>query len=143
MKALLQDRVAPPQQRSALAFGQLRNAKQGQDQSVTSFVTYITSLARETNVSDATKRMFLLTGLCPEVRGMMPRSVTYEAFNAMVNTAIRAKNDPQFEAECARTWSKKDKAAEKSAAKQEQQQQQQNHSPAGCYARGTNRSRGG
>jgi hypothetical protein len=143
MKALLQDRVAPPQQRSARAFGQLRNAKQGQDQSVTSFVAYITGLARETDVSDATKRMFLLTGLRPEVRGMMPRGVTYEAFDAMVDAAIRAENDLQFEAECARTWSKKDKAAEKSVAKPEQQQQQRNHSPAGRYARGADRSRGG
>jgi hypothetical protein len=120
MKALLQDRFALPQQRSARVFGQLRNAKQGQDQSVTSFVTYITGLARETDVSDATKRMFLLTGLRPEVRGMMPRGVTYEAFGTMVDTAIRAENDLQFEAKCARTWSKKDKAAEKSTAKQEQ-----------------------
>jgi hypothetical protein len=142
MKVLLQDGVAPPQQRSAHAFGQLRNAKQGQDQSVTSFVAYITGLARETNVSDATKRMFLLTGLCPEVRSMMPRGITYEAFDAMVDSAIRAENDLQFEAECARTWSKREKAADKSIAKHEQQQQpQRNHSPAGRGARGADRSR--
>jgi hypothetical protein len=62
MRALLPDRVAPPQQRSARAFGQLCNAKQGPDQSETSFVAYITSLVRETDVSDVTKCMFLLLG---------------------------------------------------------------------------------
>ncbi len=84
-------------------FGQLRNTKLGQDQSVTSFVAYITSLARETDVSDVTKRMFLFTGLHMEVRGMMPHGVTYEALNEMVNAAIWAENDLQFEAKCART----------------------------------------
>ncbi len=88
--------------------------------------------------------MFLPTGLRPEVRSMMPRGVTYEAFDAMVNTAIRAENDLQFEAECARTWSKREKAADKSVAKHEQQQQQQqNHLPAGRGARGADHSRGG
>jgi hypothetical protein len=125
MRALLQDRVALPQQRSARVYGQLRNAKQGPDQTVTSFVAYINSLARETNIPDATKRMFLLTGLRLEVRSMMPRGVTYEAFNAMVDATIRAENDLQFEAECVRTWSKGEKVADKSAVKHEQQQQQQ------------------
>ncbi len=84
---------------------------------MTSFVAYITGLARETDVSNATKRMFLLTGLCPEVRCMMPRGVTYEAFDAMVDAAIRAENNLYFEAECARPWSKKDKATDKVAVK--------------------------
>jgi hypothetical protein len=141
MKALLHDRVAPPQQRSARAFGQLRNAKQGQDQSVTSFDAYISGLAHETDVSDATKRMFLLTGLRPEVRGMMPCSVTYEAFDAMVKAVIWAKNDLQFEAECARTWSNKDKETDKVTAKHEQQKQ--NHPTTGHDAQGADRSLGG
>jgi hypothetical protein len=119
MKVFLQDRIAPPKERSARAFGQLRNAKQGQDQLVTSFVAYITGLARETNVSDMTKRMFLLTGLRPEVRSMMLCGVSYEVFDAMVDTAIRAENDLQFEAECARTGSKQEKVADKSVAKHE------------------------
>jgi hypothetical protein len=143
MKALLQDCVAPPQRRSAGAFGQLRNAKQGHDQLVTSFVVYITGLARETDVSDTTKRMFLLTGLHPEVRSMMPRSITYEAFDAMVDAVIRAENDLQFEAKCVRTWSQKDKATDKSAAKHDHQQLQRHHSPAGRDARGADRLRDG
>ncbi len=129
MKALLQDCVAPSQQRSANAFSQLRNTKQGQDQSVTLFVAYITGLSCETDVSDATKNMFLLTRLCREVPGMMPCSVTYEAFNTMVDGAIWAENELYFEAECTRTWSKKDKVTDKVAVKQEQQQQ--HNSPAG------------
>ncbi len=52
---------------------------------MTSFVDYITGLAHKTNVFDATKRVFLLTGLRPEVRDMMPRNVTYKAFDAMVD----------------------------------------------------------
>ncbi len=109
---------------------------------MTSFVAYFTGLARETDVSNATKPMCLLTGLCPEVRSMMPRGITYEALDAMVDVVIRAKIDLQFEVKCTRTWSKKDKAGEKSAAKLEQQQQQQNHLSAGYYARGTDRLRG-
>jgi hypothetical protein len=53
MKALVQDRVAPPQQCSARTFGQLCNAKQGQDQLVTLFTVYITGLACKTDFSDA------------------------------------------------------------------------------------------
>jgi hypothetical protein len=119
MKALLLDRVALPQQRSARAISQLRNAKQGQDLLVTSFVAYITGLARKTNVSDSTKRMFLQTVLCPEVCSMMPRGVTYKVFDAMVNTLIQAENNLQFEAECARTWLKREKVVDKSVAKHE------------------------
>ncbi len=141
MKALLQDRVAPQQQRSARAFGQLRNAKHRQHRSVTSFVAYITGLAHKTNVSDATKRMFLLTGLRPEVSGIMPCGVTFEAFDAMVDTAIWAENNLYFEAECARTWSKMDKVTDKVAVKQEQQQR--HNSPAGRDTRGADRSHGG
>ncbi len=55
---------------------------------MTSFVAYITGQARKTDVSNVTKRTFLLTGLHPEVRSMMPCSVTYEAFDAMVDAAI-------------------------------------------------------
>jgi hypothetical protein len=72
---------------------------------------------------------------------MMPRGVTYEAFDAMVDTAIRAENDLYFEAECARTCSKKDKATDKVAVKQEQQQR--HNSSAGRNARGADRSRDG
>ncbi len=60
---------------------------------MTSFVVYITGLACKTDVSDATKRMFLLTGLRPEVRSMMPRGVINEAFDTMVDAAIRGEND--------------------------------------------------
>jgi hypothetical protein len=93
MKFLLQDHVAPPQQRFTCEFGQLRNAKQEQYQLVTSFVTYITALARETVVSNATKGMFLPTRLRLNVRSMMPCGVTYEAFDAMVNAVTWAEND--------------------------------------------------
>ncbi len=143
MKALLQDRIAPLQQRSACAFSQQRNVKQGQDQLVTSFVAYITGLACKTDVSNATKRMFLLTRLRPEVRGMMPCGVTYEALDAMVDAAIRAENDLYFEAECAHTWTKKDKATNKSAAKHDHQQQQRHHLPAGYDTQGADRLRDG
>jgi hypothetical protein len=119
MRALLQDRVAPQQQRSARAFSQFRNAKQGPDQTMTLSVAYIKGLVRETDVSDVTKRIFLLTELRPEVHGMMPRGITYEAFDALVDAAIRAENDLQFKAACARTWSKRDKAADKPTVKHE------------------------
>jgi hypothetical protein len=65
--------------------------------------------------------MFLLTGLRLEVCGMMSCGVTYEIFNTKVDAAIQAENDLHFKAECARTWSKKDKATDKVAVKQEQQ----------------------
>jgi hypothetical protein len=35
----------------------------------------------------------------PEVRSMTPHSVTYEAFDSMVNAAIWTKNNLQFKAE--------------------------------------------
>ncbi len=120
MKALLRDCITLPQQCSAPTFGKLHNAKQGQDPSMTLIVTCITGLVCETDVSDVTKRMFLLTKLLLEMHNMKPRGVTYEAFEAMVNGAIQAKIDLQFEAECVSTWSKKDKTVKKSVAKQEQ-----------------------
>jgi hypothetical protein len=86
--------------------------------------------------------MLLLIELRPEVRSMMPRGVTYKAFDAIVDAAIQAKNYLQFEAKCAHTWSKKDKVTDKSAAKHDYQQQQRHHSSAGCEARGADRSRG-
>ncbi len=134
IKAPMQDHVALPQQRFACAFCLLRNAKQGQDQSVTSFVAYITGLAHEPDVFDLTKRMFLLTGLRSEVRGMMPRGITCEAHDAMFDATIWAKNDLKFEAGCMRTGSKKDKEADKDAAKHEQKQQY--HPTTGCDAGG-------
>ncbi len=70
---------------------------------MTLFVAYITGLARETDVSDATKRMFLLTVLRPGVRGMMPHGVTYKEFDTMVDAMIRAENHLYFEAKCTRT----------------------------------------
>jgi hypothetical protein len=70
---------------------------------VTLFVAYINGLVPKTNVSDATKRMFLQTGLHLEVRGMMQRGVTDKSFDAMVDSVIWAENDLQFEAEFART----------------------------------------
>ncbi len=85
------------------------------------FVTYKTSLARETDISNVTKRMLLLSGLHSEVRSMMHRSVTYEAVNIIVNTAIQAENYLNSEAKCLFTWSKKAKATNKFAVKQEQQ----------------------
>ncbi len=54
MKASMQDYVVQPQQRFAYAFSQLNNAKEEQDQSVTLFVTYITSLARKIDVFNVT-----------------------------------------------------------------------------------------
>ncbi len=91
------------QQRSAHAFGQLRNVKLGLDKLVTSFVAYIIGLVCETDVSDMTKCIFLFTALRPEVCGIMSRGITYKAFDAMVDAAIRAENDLQFEAECTHT----------------------------------------
>ncbi len=52
----------------------------------------------------------------------MPGSVTFQAFDAMVDAAIWAENNLYFEAECMRTLSTKDKATGKVAAKHEQQQ---------------------
>jgi hypothetical protein len=69
MKTLLTDLTAPPQQRSNHAFQQLRNAKQGKDQSLTAFAAYITNTAQGTQISDYDKRMFLRTGMRPEISG--------------------------------------------------------------------------
>jgi hypothetical protein len=54
MKAFLQDCITLPQQCFTHAFGHMRYTKQGQNQSVTLSIAYITSLACETNVSDPT-----------------------------------------------------------------------------------------
>jgi hypothetical protein len=97
----VQNRIALSQQRFARAFSKLLNAKQGQDQSVTTFVAYITSLACKTDVSNATKRMFLCTGLCPEVHSIKPCGITYEAFDTIVDAAIWAESYLQFQAKCA------------------------------------------
>ncbi len=113
-----------PQRRSVHSFGQLCNPKQGPDQTVTSFVAYINGLALEINVLDAIKRMSLQTELCPEVRSIMLRGITYQTLDTMVDAAIWAENDLQFEAKYLQTWSNRVKAADKSSTKHEQQQQQ-------------------
>jgi hypothetical protein len=66
MKTLLTNLTAPPQQRSNHASQQLRNAKQGKDQSLTAFAAYITNTAQGTQISNYNKRMFLRTGMCPK-----------------------------------------------------------------------------
>ncbi len=88
---------------------------------MTLFVADITGLAHITDVSDATKSIFLLTELRPEVCGMMPRSITCEAFNTIVDPTIQAENNLHFEADCAHTWSEKDKTTNKVGVKQEKQ----------------------
>ncbi len=50
-------------------------------------VAFIRGFACDANVTDATKRIFRLTGLRPEVNGMTPRGLTYETFDDTVNAA--------------------------------------------------------
>ncbi len=47
--------------------------------------------------------MLLPTKLRREERDMLPRGVTYEAFDAIVNATTLTKNDLQFEADLVRT----------------------------------------
>ena len=68
---------------------------------VTLFITYTTCLARKTDVYHAIKRMFLLTRLRKEEHNRMLRSVTYNAFDTMVNATIREENNHSFEELCA------------------------------------------
>jgi hypothetical protein len=99
MKTLLTDLTAPPQQRSDHAFQQLRNAKQGKDQSLTAFAAYITNTAQGTQISDYDKRMFLRTGMSPEIRAALPRGVEHPTFDALLEACLYVEADLCLEAD--------------------------------------------
>ncbi len=104
MKTLLTDMTAPPQQRSDHAFQQLRNAKQGKDQSLTAIAAYITNTAQGTQISDYDKRMFLCTGMCPEIRAALLRGVEHPTFDAPLEACLYVEADLRLEADFRKGW---------------------------------------
>ncbi len=106
MKTLLTDLTAPPQQRSDHAFQQLRNAKQGKDQSLTAFAAYITNTAQGTQISDDDKRMFLRTRMRPEICAALPRGVEHPTFDALLEACLYVDAYLRLEADFRKGWEK-------------------------------------
>jgi hypothetical protein len=106
MKTLLIDLTAPPQQRSEHSFQQLCNAKQGKDLSLMAFAAYVTNTAQGTQISDYDKRMFLCTGMRPEIRMALPRGVEHPTFDALLEACLYAKADLRLEANFRTGWEK-------------------------------------
>jgi hypothetical protein len=106
MKTLLTDLTAPPQQQSDHVFQQLRNAKQGKDQSLTAFAAYITNTAQGTQSSDYAKRMFLRTGMRPKIHTALPRGVEHPTFNSLLEACLYIEADLRLEADFRKGWEK-------------------------------------
>jgi hypothetical protein len=106
MKTLLTDLPAPLQQWSDHTFQQLRNAKQGKDESLMAFAAYITNTAQGTQISDYDKRMFLRNGMRPEIRAALPRGVKNLTFVAPLEACLYVEADLRLEADFRKGWDK-------------------------------------
>jgi uncharacterized membrane protein YgcG len=106
MKTPLTDLTAPPQQRSDHALQQLRNAKQGKDQSLTAFAAYITNIVQSTQISDYDKGMFLRTRIRLEIRAALLRGVEHPTFEALLKACLYVEADLRLEADFRKGWEK-------------------------------------
>ncbi len=106
MKTLLTHLTALPQQQSDHAFQQLRNAKQGKDQSLTALAAYITNTAQGTQISDYNKCMFFCTGSRLEIRAALPRGVKHPSFDTLLEACLYVEADLRLEAVFRKGWEK-------------------------------------
>jgi hypothetical protein len=99
MKNLFYSRMAPTKHCTDAAFQKLRLAKQGPDQTVTSFGTYITTTSEGTDITDYNKRMFFWTGLRPEIRAAVHMGEDYLTFDACLEAGVEAEMALRLNAE--------------------------------------------
>jgi hypothetical protein len=99
MKELLYSRVAPTKHRTDAAFQKLRSARQGPDQTVTSFGAYIVTTCESTDITDYNKRMFFWTGLRPEIRAAIRKGEDYLTFDACLEAGVEAETALRLDAE--------------------------------------------
>jgi hypothetical protein len=92
MRELLYSQVAPTKHRTDAAFQKLRSAKQGPDQTVTSFGAYIVTTCEGTDITDYNKRMFFWTGLRPEIRAAIRKGEDYLTFDACLEAGGQGRN---------------------------------------------------
>jgi hypothetical protein len=145
MKELLYGRVALTKHRTDAAFQKLRSAKQGPDQTVTSFGAHIVTTCEGTDITDYNKRMFFWTGLRPEIRAAVREGEEYLTFDACLEAGVEAETALRLDAEYNKAFkcAPKEKAAEK-AGKDKGKQRARDDSCKGRSSQGTSqRSRGG
>jgi hypothetical protein len=138
MKTLLTDLTALPQQRSDHAIQQLRNAKQGKDQSLTAFTAYVTSSAQGTQISNYDKRLFLRTRMRPEICAALLRGVKHPTFDTLLEACLYVEADLCLEADF-RKGKEKSAFHEKAPDKPEKPRNESG----GCCSSSLSRSRGG
>ncbi len=115
MKELLYNRVAPIKHRTDAVFQKLRSAKQGPDQTVTSFGAHIVTTGKGTDITDYNKRRFFWTGLRPEIRAAVRKDEEYFTFDSCLEAGVEAETALRLDAEYNKAFKSapKEKAAEK------------------------------
>jgi hypothetical protein len=91
MKDFLYSQVAPAKHHTNAAFQKLHSAKQGPDQTITSFSAYIVTTCKGTDITDYVKRMFFWTGLHPEIRCALHKGEDYLTFEACLEVGVEAE----------------------------------------------------
>jgi hypothetical protein len=145
MKELLYSRVALTKHWTDASFQKLRSAKQGPDQTVTSFGAHIVTTCEGTDIMDYNKRMFFWTRLRPEIRAAVRKDEDYLTFDACLEAGVEVETSLRLDAEYNKAFKStlKEKAAEK-ARKNKGKQRACNDSSKGHSSQGASqRSRGG
>jgi hypothetical protein len=145
MKELLYSRVALTKYRTDAAFQKLRSAKQGPDQTVTSFGAHIVTTCEGADNTDYNKRMFFWTGIRLEIRTAVQKGEEYLTFDACLEAGVKAETALRLDAEYNKAFKSapKEKAAEK-AGKDKGKQRARDDSRGGRSSQGaSHRSRGG
>ncbi len=99
MKDLFYSPVALTKHCTDAAFPKLCSAKQGPDQTVTSFGTYIVTTCKGTDITDYNKRMFFWTRLRPEIRAAVRKGKYYFTFDACLKAGVEAEMALHLDAE--------------------------------------------
>jgi hypothetical protein len=145
MKELLYSRVAPTKHRTDAAFQKLCSAKQGPDQTVTSFGAHIVTTCECTDITDYNKRMFFWTGLRLEILAAVQKGEEYLTFDACLEAGVEAETALRLDAEYNKAFKSapKEKVAEK-AGKNKGKQRARDDSREGRSSQGASqRSHGG
>ncbi len=144
-KELLYSWVAPTKHRTDAASQKLCSAKQGPDQTITSFSAHIGTTCKGTDITDYNKRMFFWTRLRPEIRAAVQKGEEYLTFDTCLEAGFEAETALRLDAEYNKAFKSapKEKAAEK-AGKDKGKQRARDDSREGRSSQGASqRLRGG
>ncbi len=83
--------VASKKHRTDVAFQRFRLVKQGPDQTIKFFCTYIVATCKGADISDYNKRRLFWTRLCLEICAAILKDEDYLTFNACLDAVVEAE----------------------------------------------------